>query len=117
MWNRRETVLPQGIDGQLIAEAGRETIIESVLYYFGYTLSEIRVRNRKLDVLIPRHYIHYFMTLIDDISFREIGEVTGMDHASVLRSREVVENWINTNKHFRAQTYAIATLIINTKKS
>jgi chromosomal replication initiation ATPase DnaA len=117
MWNRRETILPAGIDGQLIVEAGREKIINSVLYYFGYSLPELKVRNRKLDVLVPRHYIHYFLTLISEISFREIGEVTGMDHASVIRSRDVVEDWIQTDKHFRAQTYAIATLIINPSKS
>jgi len=112
MQERRETILPPGIDRQLIIAAGKDQIINSVLFYFGFTMEEVKVRTRKLAILVPRHYIHYFMTILD-MPLREIGETTMMDHGSVIRSRDVIENWIQVDKHFRAQTYAIATLIIN----
>ncbi|MEI6061729.1 MAG: helix-turn-helix domain-containing protein [Bacteroidota bacterium] len=118
MWIRRETILPAGIDRQQLARAGQDMITNSVLEYFDLTFSQVTDRTRKLAILIPRHFIHYFLTVLDDKSFREIGFVTGLDHATVTRSRDMIENWIETDKHFRVKCYAIANLIIlnnNTK--
>lgn len=109
---RRETILPNGIRRHDIARADADVIRDSVLEYFGKTMAEIMIDSRKLSVLVPRHFIHYYLS-VTEMSLREIGLVTLLDHATVLRSREVVENWIGSDKHFRAQAYAIAQLIIN----
>ena len=109
---RRETILPNGIERGLIAAADTEIITASVLEYFGLTIDELRLRNRAHKVLIPRHYIHYFNS-VTGTSLRQIGIITMLDHATVIRSRDIIEAWMQTDKHFRAQTYAIAQLIIN----
>jgi len=116
MWKRRDTILPAGIDRQQIASAGTETIIGSILEYFGCTISDIKNRSRKLDLVVSRHMAHYFLTVNPSIPLREMSLVTGFDHTSVNHSRKVVEDWMETDKGFMLKVHAIANLIINNKQ-
>lgn len=109
---RRETILPNGIHRHDIARADADVIKESVLEYFVKTMDEIMIDSRKLAVLVPRHFMHYFLS-VTEMTLRDIGFVTRSDHATVTHSCRTVENWMETDKHFRVQAYAIAQLIIS----
>jgi len=109
---RSETILPHGIERQDIAGAGVQTIIRSVLEYFEVTIEDARSQGHSLGVLVPRHFIHYFLT-ITNITIAGIGYITERDHTTVTHSRKVIENWIDTDKHMRAKAYAIAQHIIS----
>jgi len=116
MYNRRQTVLPNGIEYQDISCISPETITKSVLEYFGVTIDEIRERNRKIEILIPRHFLHYFLT-INDRSLREITDLTRYDHANIVNSRNKIEDLIFVDRQFRVKAYAIAQFIITNHKN
>jgi hypothetical protein len=116
-YKQRPTILPPGIDRQEIEKCSSEIIMNSILEYSGLTIEDIRGKSHKIEIANTRHFVHYFM-VVAGLTRKNVTTNTYRNIAMATISRNNVENWIETNKLFRAQAYAIAQLIIsNNNKS
>jgi len=89
-----------------------DTVIEIVAkYYPDVTVDSIKTNQSKhTDHVIPRQVCHFFILskFKSHYSLAEIGRRVGIkDHATVLHSKKVIENYISQNKYFYNQIMVI----------
>jgi chromosomal replication initiation ATPase DnaA len=67
--------------------------------------SDIKRKTRKQEIVILRQIYQSLLKKYTDMSFMEIGNITGWnggyDHATVMHNCKVIENLLETNKKFR----------------
>jgi chromosomal replication initiation ATPase DnaA len=101
----------------LSALEAADNIVRQVARYYNITPIELKSRNRKREFCYPRQVAHrivleFFSTnrLIDgsgefisthgSLSLKQVGELTGQDHATVLHSVKTINNLIETDRQF-----------------
>ena len=112
MTNRRETILPKGINRGAINNASKELIITTILKFHSVGFEDISIYSRKREIVDVRHIINYFLTVKEDLTFFVIADIFKKDHTTVMHSRKQVESWIATDKYFNEKIINIANLII-----
>jgi chromosomal replication initiation ATPase DnaA len=93
-----------------------ESIEEVVCSYFGISKEEIESKTNKRETVTKRQIWQAFsyMLLNDELSLSEIGQDTGgFDHATVLNSKNRVNNLIATNKKIRYDVMQIEKRLKN----
>lgn len=112
MTNRRETILPKGINRSAINNASKELIITTILKFHSVGFEDICIYSRKREIVDVRHIINYLLTVKEDLTFFVIADIFKKDHTTVMHSRKQVESWIATDKYFNEKIINIANLII-----
>jgi chromosomal replication initiation ATPase DnaA len=104
--NRRPTRVPEGLNADEFRDKDPEVIIEIITDRFNIQKEDLYKKSRVRDINEARHLITYFLTLNPRLSLSGIGMMTGRTadnkYSSVIHSREAVENWMDTNKHFKS---------------
>lgn len=68
--------------------------------------------DRRLEYVIPRHAIRYFIHKNTRLSLKAIGRITGGgDHSTVLHAVATYQDWIDTDKRIKQQAEQINKLI------
>lgn len=75
-------------------------IIErAVLKRFQTTKDVVYKKSRKSESRMPRQIIHFYAMLSDDAKLKTVGKMCGgMNHATVINSRKVINNGLEINK-------------------
>jgi chromosomal replication initiator protein len=76
-----------------------ERIIMKVSSHFGVAAEDIKGRKKTSAISNSRHVCCYIIRKLTDKSFKEIGNIFGRDHTSVMHSCERVETDIKTVKN------------------
>lgn len=84
--------------------------------YYGVTFSIISVHNRKREIVLKRQVLQYFLQIYTGLIIMDIGIETGginppFSHATVLHSKEVINDLIECNKYFRNEIREIRLLV------
>ena len=94
------------------------TIIDVVSTFYGVNPTEIFENTRKLKFRKPRQIIHYLVKLNTKKSLSDIGKISIIygrekqhDHASVLHSCKVVNDYLDTDSVFREEIKDINIII------
>ncbi len=111
--SRRLTRLPDESLREGLVNATQEQIISAVLSESGLSFDQANDKTRSFDIVMTRHMIHYLLSVNADRSFESIRYVFMKDHATVVHSRNVVEDMIDTNHEFKLKIIKIATKIKN----
>jgi hypothetical protein len=79
--------------------------IEFIISYGeGFNPEQIKNETREGEIVYARQLIHYFSVLFDVGTLKWIGEQTGgKDHATVMHSVKVINNYRDTNKTKRSK--------------
>ena len=75
--------------------------------HFGITFSQLTNCTRERYIAEPRQISMYLHRTYTTMTFREIGEVFGKDHATVIASIKHVNNLHDTERAYRMQFVAI----------
>lgn len=111
--NRRITRLPDESPREGLVKASGELIIRTVLSESGLSFAEVENKTRAFNIVITRHVIHYLLSVNPDRSFGEISKVFKKDHCTVVHSRSVCEDMIETSRQFKLKIILISTKIKN----
>ncbi len=89
---RRATITPQGmhLEPHMCIPS---TVIKTVANYFNVSGEDLISRTRKNEIVNPRSYACYFLSINMILSLREIGKNLGIDHATVVHHRNKIELW------------------------
>jgi chromosomal replication initiator protein len=83
-----------------------------VCKYFNVPYDIIYKRTNKRSVVQYRQIVHFFAIKLSGLSLAKIGEMTGgFDHATCMNSRKTVQNWIDTDRHFKQQIEEISKIL------
>lgn len=108
---RQITILPDEGLREGLSNADDQVIIETITEAFKTSACEIKSYKRTKALIIPRHLIHYFLSVKTNRSFSEIGLITMRDHSTVINSKQVIENWLQYDKRFRSELIMLACKI------
>ena len=101
MENRRKTKVPNGMDPAFINDLSTDVIIGIICKWYNIIPQDMPGNGHKRPYADARHMIVYFLSLKDELSLKAIGILTGnRSHASVINSRNNIENWMETNSAF-----------------
>ena len=85
-----------------------KAIINAVSYQTGVKLKEIRLDNRKKQVVLARHLIMYFLKTINNLPYEDIARLLGKkDHTTVMHAVSKIINQIPQNEDLRHRVEAI----------
>lgn len=91
--DRRQTLIPDGIDASFVASMNVKSIIKAICNYYNLKRDEMLQCCRKGHIVQARHMTCYFLSINPGISLSCIGQLTGQrSHSSVIHSRDVIEN-------------------------
>lgn len=76
-----------------------ETIAQVIAFEHGITLNDIRGKNRKKQIVTPRHIAMYIAHNITELSTTEIGQFFGRDHSSVTHAEEKIKKQKQENPY------------------
>jgi chromosomal replication initiator protein len=83
-----------------------------VCKYFNVPYDIIYRRTNRREVVQYRQIVHYFAIRLSGLPLSKIGEKTGgFDHATCLNSQRKVQNFIDTDRHFRNQMEEIGRIL------
>lgn len=82
-----------------------------IIRKYGYTFEVLETKSRKMDFRVPRQIAMYLLKTYTRLTLDEIGHLFKKKHTTVLHACEVVENFIDTEKLFRAQIQEIINKI------
>lgn len=109
---RRQTILPDESLREGLAAASADVIYNTIVEDSNIAPKLLKSKTKKLEVVIVRHLIHYFMAVNDDRSFSDIGQLFNKNHATVMSSRTVVENLIIYDHEFKLRVIKLAAKIM-----
>ena len=111
--SRRLTRLPDESLREGLVKATQDQIIETTLSESGFSFDQVKDKTRAFKIIMTRHIIHYLLSVNPDRSFESIRFVFMKDHATVIHSRNVMEEMIETNREFKLKIITISTKIRN----
>jgi chromosomal replication initiator protein len=98
-------------DSSISARRSRATatdVIDAVTRYYNVSEQDLRGRQRKRDIVLPRHVAMYILRAESDASLVDIGRSLGnRDHTTVLHGIEKIEHELEHDVQLRAQVMAI----------
>ena len=65
--------------------------LEEIIYLF-----KVKTKSRKKEVLEPRQFFVWYCQIVLEMSCSEVGRMVGIDHATALHSKRVVNGWRET---------------------
>ncbi len=77
-----------------------EKIFTSVSNKYGINENEIKSKSRRREITTARHVVIYFIRKYTNYSLKQIGNLFGRDHTTILSSIEVTEERISTEPLF-----------------
>lgn len=89
-------------------------IIETVLNYYGQTFEQVSTSERFAEIVKTRQIVMFLLREYMDLdiwTFRKIGLVWNLDHATAIHACNVVRDMILTNKYYRREIEAIREII------
>lgn len=95
------------ITDEIIIDAVIKTVCES----FRVHRKDVLSKTRRMPFLIYRQYITYFLGQYLNISLSEIGAIVDRDHATVIHTNKVVEDYIRTDRHRREEIKQIENIL------
>lgn len=107
---RRYTILPDESLRDQLQDVDIRNVISTVCARLN--VSEILTKSRKLDIVEARHIVHYILTINNRLSLQQIANITVKNHATVLHSRNVIEDYMFF-KNYSEKINEILLLIIN----
>ena len=110
---RRITRLPDDSLRDCIIQASQALIISAVLADSGLTFQQVASKTRAAKIIMTRHLIHYLLSVNPDKPYREISYVFQKDHCTVIHSRNVIEDIMDTNREFKEKLITLITKIKN----
>jgi chromosomal replication initiator protein len=100
------------------ARATATDVIEAVTRYYRVTEQDLRGRQRKRDIVLPRQVAMYILRAESDASLVDIGRSLGnRDHTTVLHGIEKIENELERDVQLRAQVMAIRESLLTGNRS
>lgn len=88
-----------------LKDKGIKDVVLSACYYYGCQPEDIERKSSKREHLEPRQLIHWMIqkqVVPNSMTLEQIGKLTGgYDHSTVLHSKKVVGNRLQTEKSFR----------------
>ncbi|HYI24661.1 MAG TPA: chromosomal replication initiator protein DnaA [Thermomicrobiales bacterium] len=98
-------------DSSISARRSRATandVIDAVTRYYNVTEQDLRGRQRKRDIVLPRQVAMYILRAESDASLVDIGRSLGnRDHTTVIHGIEKIEHELERDVQLRAQIMAI----------
>ncbi|MDO9255437.1 MAG: helix-turn-helix domain-containing protein [Bacteroidales bacterium] len=114
--NRRLTRLPDESLREGLVMATQDQIVSETLSEAGFTLDQVKNKTRANKIIMTRHIIHYLLSVNPDRSFESIRFLFMKDHATVVHSRNVIEDLIESNRELKLKVITISTKIRNQNK-
>lgn len=97
----------------VVVSKDRDIVIESVCSYFGVTIEFLQQRTRERPVVYKRQLLMYFLVSLTTETYKEIGDMFGMDHSSVIHSKDKVKDWLSVDHEVQADIIAIKQKILD----
>jgi len=72
-------------------------IIQVAVRYFGITYQQAKIKTRHQDIMIPRRVAVYLIAKYTKLTLQEIADLFDQDHATVIQTKNEVENMCLTN--------------------
>lgn len=102
-----EALTDSGISARR-ARATATDVIAAVTRFYNISEQDLRGRQRKRDIVLPRHVAMYILRAESDASLVDIGRSLGnRDHTTVLHGIEKIEQELEHDTQLRAQVMAI----------
>ena len=108
---RRITRLPDESLRDGLSRASQKVIIKSVLSEYNLSFEQAAVKKRSSKIVMARHMIHYLLTVDADKSFQDISYVFGLNHCTIINSRNKIEDLMETNREFKLKLITVITKI------
>jgi Bacterial dnaA protein helix-turn-helix len=70
-------------------------VLEGVCFVMGQDLERVKKRDRYRELVICRHLFYYLAKYFYGAKLKQIGAVTGVDHATVIHGIKLVNNLID----------------------
>lgn len=104
-----------GIPDNTIKESVKSQVLISVCDNYKIKRSDIFIKTRKDEILIPRQLAMYLM-FKESIRHGEIGRYFDMDRTTVIHAIKRIQNLIDTEDDFKQKVKDIKKMIRHTKK-
>lgn len=88
-----------------------ELIMDYVSSYVGYLPEDLKGRSHKPIYTIPRHLFFYFSRNYTRLTYREIGEFTNRNHATVVHGANNVRDLIETDSFIKQDVENLEKII------
>lgn len=108
---RRLTRLPDESLRDGLSRASQKLIIAKVLGEYNLSFGQASAKTRKSKIVMARHMIHYLLTADADKSFQDISYVFGLNHCTIINSRNKIEDLMETNREFKLKLITVITKI------
>ena len=90
------------LSSRVTDENKKELIVKIVSDIYNKSSTELLTRSRLTEFREPRQLIQYLLKYYTNYSFAQIGSITGgFDHATIINSKKVWSNLIETSKEHR----------------
>lgn len=109
---RRQTILPDESLRAGLAAASTDFIYNTVVRESKIDLKLLNSKTRKLDVVITRHLVYYFLSVNEDRSFADIALVFKNSYCNAMSSRTTIENLISYDHEFKLRVIKLAAMIM-----
>ena len=90
-------------------------IKDIICEYYNISFDLIKVHNKRREIVTKRQVLQYFLQNYTRLTLIEIGKKTGgnhvYNHATILHSKEVINDLINSDRLFRNEIREIKLLI------
>lgn len=91
-----------------------ERIMEATASYFNKTVEELTVPSRASEILVPRQYAMYVITMMmPNIPLSTIGKYFHKEHTTVMHARDKVERLMQTDEKAKIIVDDIKNLVLN----
>ena len=88
-----------------------EKIIEVVCDRLQVSRDEISYRNRRREIVEARQYCFFLIHATEPITYREIGKLFNLDHATVMFGIKSLQNRIDTEPKVSKSVYELLKII------
>lgn len=99
--------------GVVVSKVSREIIIETVCTHFDVTMEFLQKKCRKRPVVYKRQLLMYFLVNMTNETYKDIGGLFGMDHTSVIHSKDQIKDWLTVDQVVQADVETIKRKIID----
>ena len=101
--------------GNIPVEALVEKILLTVSKAYGVTVEDLKSKKKTNSIANARHVAIYIIKKLTDLTLKEIGEIFGRSHSTVLSSLDTAERNIHTVNNYDAQIKQLIKEIKNEK--
>lgn len=95
-----------------VVSKSRELVINAVCGHFGVTLEFLQKRTRERPIAYKRQLLMYFLVHHTNETYKEIGDLFGMHHSTVIHSKDRVKDWLSVDREVQMDIEAIRQKIV-----